>query len=742
MERSDRERTVTTGAGETSETISRGLALFLTGAFLSAALAYPLVAQTKPKAKAAAPAAAPAAQPAVEPEEQKESYLWSGIAKRQQGKYREAVDDLTIYVTGNDRDPDGHWELGYAWALYNDARPTPASKRKALNSFKRCFELSPSYQRVVPPSARPSVVEAVKQGRKEAGVVSDAEARRPADPEGLLRLAESQVDSGDLFEARKNYDEVRSLPPPPPAADRERVRAKLEKSLRERVVTIQGLETSDIRSAQDQSGKLLRFFPDEPAALELYVRLQTRYSKLAMEGIVGQKIYQTFRNSIEGFVMKGQYRDALSDVNRMLFNFPRAEYGEKKYSEIAEKNEMAIDAAAASLKGGRLEEARKKFEEIRRDYPDAGGAQDVISEIDETRRKLETALERETERGNAAGAYAIAKELSAKFPSNVRAQETVKAGLASVAAAARTAAEAGAAGKYKEAIDAGERALTFVPEHAEAKAEIEKARGVLREEKRKLWEALVAVPAGKYVLGSKRYQESRPKNKEATLGAFQIDRYKVSNENYRLFVRGTGAKAPQAWKGVEVEPQRLSFPATGLSAAEAEAFCRWIGKRLPTEQEWEKAARGPSGLDIPYDDAPSRAKKEFSPFHEYPVNRWPDLASPFKVEGMLSNSFEWTSSWYEPYPGSDEAASKGTVVKTLRVLRGGSKSPSRQADGDPLEVTWRERRRPDVQDLDTSFRCGADGGAAAPQLDPEPEKVPAAVKAAVAEPAAATVPGK
>lgn len=707
-------------------------------AFVCTAIAFPSVAQKKPKTKAAAPEVV--TPPEVAPEEQREAYLWSGIAKRQQGKYREAVDDLTIYVSGNDRDPDGHWELGYAWALYDEARPSPASHRKAVDSFKRCYERSPAYQRVIPGSAKPSVVEAMKQGRRDAGVVSEAEVRRPADPEGLLQLAESQADSGDLFEARRNYDEVRYLPPPPPMSDRERVRSKLDKRLREKIVTIQGLETTDLRTAQEESGKVLRFFPDEPAALELYVRLQTRYSKLAMEGLVGQNIYKAFKNSIEGFMMKGQYRDALSDVNRMLFNFPRAELGEKKYTEIRGNNEAAIASASESLAGGRLEEARKKFEEIRRDYPDAGGAQDVVSEIDETRRKLEAALDRETERGSRVGAYAIAKELGAKFPSSQRAQDAVKAGLASVAAEVKAGSAASASGRYKEAIDSCQRALAFVPEHAEAKAELAKARAALREEKKKLWEGMVTVPAGKYILGSSSYTESRPKNKNATLGEFQLDRYKVSNENYRLFVRGTGAKPPQAWKGVEPDAQRLAFPVTGVSAAEAEEFCRWIGKRLPTEQEWEKTARGVSGLDLPYEDAPSRVRKQYNPFQEYAVNRWPDLASPFHVEGMLSNAFEWTSSWFEPYPGAD-AAGRDPAAKTLRVLRGGSRSPARAPDTKPLEVTWRERRRPDVQDPDTSFRCAA--GAGATQPDSEPEKVAAADAAGAGVKAAPTaVPGK
>ena len=683
-------------------------------------------------------------QPPVEPEEQRTAYQLSGIAKRQQGRYREAIDDLTIYVHGNERDPDGHWELGFAWALYNDARPSQASRRRAIDAFKKCYELSPSYQRGLPSTMKASVADIMKQGRKEAGVVGDEVRRSSFDAEGLLRLAETQVDSGDLLEAKRNYDDVKALPPPPSPSDRERVRSKLDRTFREKILKIQSLENSNMQLAQNEAASLLRFFPDEPIALETYVRLQTRYSKLAMEGIVGQKIFATFRNSIDGFMMKGQYRDALSDVNRMLFNFPRAEFGERKYAEITQKNEQALAAAEEAYKAGRLEEARRKFEEIRRDYPDPGPAQDAISEIDEARRKLESGLDREQERGNAAAAYAVAKELAAKFPSTPRAQEAVKAGLADVSSQIVAGKSAVAAGRTKEAIDAFRKALAVVPEQSEAKAELGKVRATLREAKKKLWTDVLPVAAGQYIQGSNEYLDSKPKNKNASLNEFFLDRYKVTNASYRIFAAATGAKGPETWKGGEMDPVRSDYAVAGVSFAEADSYCRWLGKRLPTEFEWEKAARGATGLDTPYADAPSKVRKAYNPFGDYPVGQWPDLASPFHVEGMLSNTFDWTSSWFGPYSSNDDAPGRRVPAQTVRVLRGGARSPARPGDGDPLEVTWRERRRPEARDVDLSFRCASGSGTPPEWIDTEaePEKVSVAEMKAVppAAPPVAIVP--
>lgn len=669
----------------------------------------------------------------VEPEEQKTAYLLSGIARRQQGKLREAVDDLTIFVSGDDRNSDGHWELGYAWALYNDARPTPQSRSKAVEHFRRAYELSPTLPRSLPASAKPSVASLLHEGRKAAGVTGDLPSKPPMDAEGLLRLAETQVESGDLWEAKRNYDEVKAVPPPPAPAERERVRTKLDKSFRDRVAKIQSLEVHDLSQAQSEASNLLRFFPDEPVALETYVKLQMKYSRLAMEGIAGRKIYQSYRNSIEGFTLKGQLRDALAEVNRLLFNFPRDEFGERSYDQILRKNEEALKVAAETFQSGRLEEARKRFEEIRANYPDLGPAQDAISEIDEARRKLEADIGREQEKGNFPAVYTIAKELSSKFPSHPKGKEAVDLALAEVSGRVRAGGEARASGRLYDAIGLYQKALAIVPGQSEAEEGVRQARQAIQEGRKKLWAGMEPVPGGNFELGGGP-EESRPKTKGARVNAFVLDRYLVSNEAYRTFALATGARIPESWKGGSPDPEKSDFAVTGVSYDEAESYCRWLGKRLPTELEWEKAARGVEGLDFPYENAPSRVRKQYNPFQEYPVNRWPELASPFRIEMMHGAVWQWTSSWFAPYPGNDDPAVRAIPLETFRVVRGGSKSTAWPKPGNPVPVMFRERRRPDRRDPDLGFRCAADD-ATPPALlesDAEPERLPPAPTAPAA----------
>lgn len=683
----------------------------------------------RPATGSTAPAAAPppAGTPVpVEVQEQPDAYLLSGIAKRQQGKYREAIDDLTIYVTGKDRDPDGHFELALACALFNEARPVPQIKAKAIEHFRKCYELSPSHPRRLPSSARPSVVALLQEGRKQAGVAGDLSESRPVDAEGLLRLAETQVDSGDLLEAKKNYDEIKEIPPPPAPSERERVRNKLDRLFRDKVLKIQSLEVSNLNEAQNEAASLLRFFPDEPVALETYVRLQMRYSKLAMEGVATQKIYQSYRNNIEGFMLKSQFREALGEVNRMLFNFPRADFAERKYQEIQQKNEAALQNALDTYKAGRFEEARKKFEDIRRDYPDPGPAQDAISEIDDVRRKLESDLDRSEERGSWAALYATAKELTAKFPAHARAKEAIQTALKEVSTRVAAGKELVTAGKTFEAIQSFEKALTIVPEQSEAQEGIAAARAAIRESRKKLWAGLERIPAGRYILGGGDGPDTKPKNKNATLGEFFLDHYKVTNAQYEAYVLATGARAPEPWKGPAPPADRSDFAVSGVSYPEADAYCRWLGKRLPTEFEWEKAARGPEGLDLPYENAPGSVRKSYNPFVDQPVTKWPALASPYRIEALHGPIWEWTSSWYAPYPGNDDASLRAVPKETFRSVRGGARTFSGPATGKALPVTERDRRSPDKKDPDLGFRCAASSGTVPELLEnvKDPEKVP------------------
>ena len=138
----------------------------------------------------------------------------------------------------------------------------------------------------------------------------------------------------------------------------------------------------------------------------------------------------------------------------------------------------------------------------------------------------------------------------------------------------------------------------------------------------------------------------RPRRKIA-VGPFLIDRFPVTNADYIRFCRATGHDWPLL---DSVAPSRL--PATMVSAADAEAYAKWAGKRLPTETEWEFAARGTRGLIYPWGDrwAPglcnNNAKNVPHGRGITPVDAYPRGASPFGVQDMAGNVCEWTSTSY------------------------------------------------------------------------------------------------
>ncbi|MBI5234499.1 MAG: formylglycine-generating enzyme family protein [Deltaproteobacteria bacterium] len=186
-------------------------------------------------------------------------------------------------------------------------------------------------------------------------------------------------------------------------------------------------------------------------------------------------------------------------------------------------------------------------------------------------------------------------------------------------------------------------------------------------------EDMAAVPAGEFTMGADDWwPKSQPAHK-INLKAFYIDRYEVTNKRYKTFVSATGAPAPSHWPDGVIPKDREDHPVVFVSWFDASAFCKWEGKRLPTEAEWEKAARGADKRIFPWGDKFSKDKAntpQYGRNDTMPVGSFEQGKSPYKAYDMAGNAWEWVEDWFQPYP--DNTHPDENYGEKYKVLRGGS----------------------------------------------------------------------
>jgi formylglycine-generating enzyme required for sulfatase activity len=181
----------------------------------------------------------------------------------------------------------------------------------------------------------------------------------------------------------------------------------------------------------------------------------------------------------------------------------------------------------------------------------------------------------------------------------------------------------------------------------------------------------IAIPAGTFTQGSTRGDEDERPARKVTLKAFSIDRTEVTRGDYAACVAAKRCKAP-AHEETAPDPK---LPMTNVDWAEAQAYCKFAGARLPTEAEWEKAARGTDGRIYPWGDTFDEARcntRESGISTTTPVGRYPNGASPYHIQDMAGNVWEWTSSLFQPYPYRKNDGRENRDSTENRVLRGDS----------------------------------------------------------------------
>ena len=184
---------------------------------------------------------------------------------------------------------------------------------------------------------------------------------------------------------------------------------------------------------------------------------------------------------------------------------------------------------------------------------------------------------------------------------------------------------------------------------------------------------MALVSRGEFVMGSnERWDDEAPEYIES-VETFHIDLHEVTNANYHLFASATKREPPYHWSEGNIPAGKEDHPVIYVSWHDANAYCKWSGKRLPTEQEWEKAARGENGNIYPWGNEWSLDKSN-NPYKgstgTQPVGSYPEGRSPYGLYNMSGNVWEWVDSFYLPHPGN--TIPRAEYGKDKRVLKGGS----------------------------------------------------------------------
>src|SRR5688572_11124397 len=228
---------------------------------------------------------------------------------------------------------------------------------------------------------------------------------------------------------------------------------------------------------------------------------------------------------------------------------------------------------------------------------------------------------------------------------------------------------------------------------------------------------MVLVPTGEFTMGSNDGSDDEKPVHRISLDAYYIDKYEVTVGQYAKFLEARGMNGPPMWTTID-QPRHQKRPVVNVDWSDASNYCEWAGKRLPTEAEWEKAARGTDGRIYPWGNDPPdplRANYGKEKWNNHAalvsVGQLKDGKSLYGIYDLAGNVWEWVSDWYDPdyYTTSPSRNPKGPENGKYRVLRGGSwdLAPEnlRSARRDfniPLSL---DHDSPSYKNFNSGFRC-------------------------------------
>ncbi|MEW6357060.1 MAG: SUMF1/EgtB/PvdO family nonheme iron enzyme [Planctomycetota bacterium] len=461
--------------------------------------------------------------------------------------------------------------------------------------------------------------------------------------QATARLAETIYKSAKSDLAARNFDsciaKLRELTIKFGDADHgNKAKDELPKILFDRGTAL--IQAKDFAKAQQGLEEITDRFPASPFAERAKQKLieirQAVCEQMFTEGRIQEALeaYDAFTEANPGLNWK-PVTDEQIDLYRDMM---------KKYKDLADKSGEKVSLALAYYqwgldlgKEGKVDEALEKHQLLIKEHPTSPWAEKA--KLGMARLMYESAcfIIRRNQTGDVALGKNILNDLIKKFPGDEWAQR-------------------------------GQTDLRYLLNCPQGMVYIPAADLIMGSTE----EEIAMAVAGQDVYKKEDFADEAPRH-VAQVRAFYIDIHEVSCADYLKFVEETKYDPPLDWLRGRPRRGKENHPVTMISFKDAEAYATWAGKRLPSEAEWELAARGADGRIFPwgaqYQDGTCNIMADENTATK-PVGSYPAGASPFGCLDMIGNAAEWTAGWYAPYPGSKFKSPK--FGETHRVVRGGS----------------------------------------------------------------------